>query len=296
VNVNIYNCVNTSMTSIPLKVRKALKDETLPQIAAELAKCSEVLGVTLSFIDNTPDIFTALQDKGDATAEVIAYFTQLTAMINEVAANPVAKEALAAALRNAGGKIGVKVFPSDPGSYFVFSADALWITVNYDYWNLWVTHHDAEQLEKALPAEESGSGSVPLVTKKTIAVLKPELDAAIAAASAAYGAPITFEVDYGYAWKWWGKDDGQAAELANSVCNYAKQFSEVFVAFVANADNKEAVQEKFTTNTVGFLWDKDGSDDRYWVWQDGKLLLQVNPSYFGSWLSYYDAEKLESTL
>jgi len=76
-------------------------------------------------------------------------------------------------------------------------------------------------------------------------------------------------------------------------------FSESFISFISNADNKEAIQEKMTANKFGFQFlPKDNPNDVGWAWENGALCMQVTGNAFGYWIisSYYSPEKLEATL
>lgn len=69
----------------------------------------------------------------------------------------------------------------------------------------------------------------------------------------AYGAELKWEPDYGRLWTWLVENDDEMAKstsLGNKVLSYVEFFVEQFIKFIQDPDNKEAMQEKLTTNKV----------------------------------------------
>jgi len=75
---------------------------------------------------------------------------------------------------------------------------------------------------------------------------------------------------------------------------YPKQLATAFDEFCKDPDNKEALQEVLTTGKVGLRFGE--TSDTYWVIEDGTLWMETQPNYFGSYLSYYDKDRLERKL
>jgi hypothetical protein len=283
------------MSKIPLKSRKAIK-EAVPLVEAELARASQAIGVTLSFIDNTGDLFEALESKAESLGpELPKYFAEVTKTFTEFAKNEVRKEALQEALNLVGGKVRLVIVPSSTNDlYFVFTADELQIQAKANYWGSYLSYFNQDYLEAGMKVEYHGV-KMPLEVKRKIVEAIPNVNREIKRASDTYGAELTWEVDYGKLVTFVG--ESKAKELNTHLVAYAKQFADAFGAFVsADADNKEAVQEIFTANIVGFDYADSSASDAYWVWKDGSLLMQIKANYFGSYLSYFNGEYLEKTL
>lgn len=283
------------MATIPLKSRKAIK-EAIPLCEAQLARAGTAVGVTLSFVDNTPELFVGLGDRGENLGpELPKYFSALADAFTEFAKNETRKEALQEALNQVGGKVKLQLIGSnDTDKYFSWTADELHIETKPSYWGSWLSYFNAEYLENSLEVTYYDV-KMPLEVRRKIIGAIPEVNTHIKRASDAYGAELTWEVDYGKLVNFIGVD--KAKSLDSSLAAYAKQFADTFSEFVkADPDNKEAIQEAFTANIVGFDYADSSASDKYWTWQDGKLLMQVKASYWGSWLSYFNTANLEATL
>jgi hypothetical protein len=280
---------------IPLKSRKAIK-EAFPKVEAELARASQAIGVTLSWVENTGELFFALESRGENLGpELPKYFTELVNTFTEFAKNEVRKEALQEALNQVGGKVKiVTVGSSETDRYYSWSADELRMEVKASYWGSYLSYFNAGYLEASLNVTYFDV-KMPLEVKRKIVAAIPDVNNHIKRASDNYGAELTWEVDYGKLVTFVG--EYKAKELDTHLPAYAKQFADAFSEFVnADPDNKEAIQEAFTANIVSFHLADNSENDKYWIWQDGKLLLQVKAGYFGSYLSYYNGGNLESTL
>jgi len=280
--------------SIPLKTRKVIKD-VLPQIEAELQKASASTGVTLSWDDNTAEIYTALESAGENIGKIIEYFQAFSAAVAKIVAeDELSKQALETVLNNAGGKIVLRIIPnSAEDSYFNFSDAGLFIDVKPSYWGSWLSYYNAESFTKNCKVDAFGH-QVTLALKRDINKGIVSIEAEMARVAAKYGKPVTFEVDWAALLTHLKANNSET--VGTQAVLYAKQFADTFLKFIENADNKEAIEEQLADDKVTFLLAASSDEDKYWQWNGGTLQMQVKASYWGSWLSYYDATRLEATL
>lgn len=285
------------MSKIPLKDRKAIK-EAVPLAEAEVKKAGDALGITLTLVENTGDLYEALGDKGPSLAESYPkYFAQLVQTCTEFAKNATRKEAIIGKFNAVGGKVTIKIIDSSASdAYYNFSSDALLIEVKASYWGSWMSYYNAEYMEKVITVDFQGV-EVPLIAKRNVNEFIPQIEAELKKASAVYGHELTWQIEkLGAVAAWLKADNRSIDDFGAKVFDYVKQFVTTFSNFVKNADNKEAVEDAFKTNQVGFKTVSSSESDVYFLWEDGSLLLQVKSSYWGSWLSYYKEEYLEKTL
>jgi len=71
---------------------------------------------------------------------------------------------------------------------------------------------------------------------------------------------------------------------------------EAFTKFCKDNDNKEALEEVLTAGKVGIRIAEANAPDSYWIIEDGTLWMETKIGYFGSWLTYFDADRLEKKL
>jgi len=112
-----------------------------------------------------------------------------------------------------------------------------------------------------------------------------------------FGSQLTWDMDQlPHVYEWLKKDSKATEDFGSQVLAYVEQFSKTITDFSKNPDNKEALQDAWKTSRAGFKMEDSSATDVYFLWSDGNLLMQVKPSYWGSWLSYYNPEYLEKTL
>jgi len=75
-----------------------------------------------------------------------------------------------------------------------------------------------------------------------------------------------------------------------------KQASEQVAVFSKDADNLEALQDVWSTGVIGIKIVADNEYEKYWRLENGSLYMLTTKGYFGSYLSYYDAGRIESIL
>jgi len=285
------------MSKIPLKDRKAIK-EAVPKAEAEVKKAADVLGTTLTCVDNTGDLYEKLADRAvDLGASFPLYFEALAKASAELSKNPLQKDALRDRLAGCGGRVLIEIIDaSGPDNYWAFKDDGLHIEVKQSYWGSWLSYYNAEKLESMLSVDLGGV-QLPLAVRRKLAEYEPKIEATLKKASDTYGSQLTWDMDQiPHVYEWLKKDGRATEEFGSQVHAYVEQFAKTLGEFCANPDNKEALQDAFKTNRAGFKLEDSGATDVYWIWSDGNLLMQVKQGYWGSWLSYYNSEYLEKTL
>jgi len=289
-----------------LKLRKITK-EAVAGLEEKLKTASDLVGVPLVFVDTTPEIYTATAAISESEPEKIktlpAYGDYLIAAIKTTIADAVGKESLANMFTKTDGKIRFIVKGKEVGlaDYWIFDDQGLGIEVRVDSLGCWSGYYSAEALEKIIIAPLDGA-ALSLKQRRNIEKNQPAIDAAIKSASAAYGKDLIWDPDYGKLFQWL-VDNGDSYgknthNLGNVLKDYAVFFTDVFKQFIANPDNKEAMEEKLTTNKLVFhLLPKDAAGAVKWSWEDGKLTMDAKGGSFGCWLttSYYSLPLLEGT-
>lgn len=282
--------------SIPLKSRKAIK-EAIPLAEAEVLKASNAIGVTLTFDDNTADLWAALGEaKGDTLGPALPkYFVELAKTFAEFSKDASRKEALVDALNAVGGKVRLVMVPANNKDvYFSFAPDAFCLETKPNYWGSWLSSFNAENLEKIMRVDYQGA-NMPLLAKRKLMESMSAIESEVKRASGVFGSSLTWDVNYGDVWKHLG-NDSKASDFGVSVVKYAKQFGDALGEFFKNATRKEAFLDALTTGRVGFSLAAANDKDVYWVWKDGAILMQIKPSYWGSWISSFNADNLEKVM
>jgi hypothetical protein len=285
------------MSKIPLKDRKGIK-EAIPKAEAEVKKAADALGTTLVLVDNTSDLYEGLGDKGPQLAEgFAAYFQKFAEAAAVFSKNELQRDALRDRLTASGGRVLIALIKSDAADeYFSFHDDGLHLEVKPNYWNNWLSYYNHERLEAKLSVDVGGV-ALPLAARRVLNENLPKIDAEMKRVSDAYGSVVEWDKDQiPHVYAWLVQHQKATESFGVEVLNYAKQFATAFVEFTKNPDNKEAIQEAFKTNRVGFKLADSGDADVYWLWHEGNLLMQVKPNYWNNWLSYYNGEHLEKTL
>jgi len=290
--------------SIPLKYRKVIK-ESVAAFDEKLKEASTLAGVTLIFVDTTAEMYAAMAavgaDEPDKFKYLVDYGDLVVTAFKEICADDVGREGLAGYLNKVGGQ--VKFVMRDPSvslvDYWVIDSTGLGLEIRSDALGAWTGYYTAEGLGNKIPMSFQGA-DLPLSQRKKLKELDGEIQASMKAASAAFGAEITWDPNYGKLWTWlvengdpYASNDGWKW-MATGVRDYVAFFSETFIEFISNPDNKEAIQEKMTAKKFGFRYlPKDHPDYVAWAWQDGVLQMDVVGNAFGYWLttSYYSLEK-----
>jgi len=276
--------------SIPLATKKALK-ESIPKVEELVAKAGGALGVTLTFDDNTADLFAALDAPvkgGRKGAELpkglevhAAWFPKL---FEAFAEDPSRKEALTQILDGCGGKVGFTAHPTDPPpAHYDWSGGVFRIVVWIGYWGNdghYPSKFSPDQLEKLIKVPYQGIDSLPLAVKKALVAKEPLIVGHMSRASTALGKEVTWDVDYADLFANCSKYrnfaiSGLTPEWANIIEGYAKQVGDVFTTFCANADNKEALADAMSTGKVGFWFMGSDYQDKPWKMDTGRLGIGV---------------------
>jgi hypothetical protein len=216
----------------------------------------------------------------------------------------VSKEALQTILNSCGGK--VKFIWLDPegtvSRYWIWDDSSFQIETRVDSLGCWTGYYTAEALSSKASVSWNGA-SVGVAQRKNLNAVEEEIQGFMKKASEAYGSEISWNPDYAKLHAWLVENDDQYAKsesLGNIIRDYVQFFTETFIKFIENADNKEAIQEKMTTPRFGFAYlPKDYPEYVKWAWgEDGALLMEVVGAAFGYWIteSYYSLDKLEATL
>jgi len=292
--------------SIPLKHRKVIK-EAIAGFEERLKEASTVSGVELKFVDNTAEIYAAMAAIGESEPDKLKYLpdyaSYLVEAVKELARDDVGKEGLANLFNSTGGNVKFLVRDKSASltQYWVADSSAFGIEIREDSLGCWSTYYSTEALEKIATVAVEGV-AISLTQRKNLKKVEPEIAAAIAKVSAAYGSELTWDPEYGRLWNWlveYGDGYATSKNLGNATRDYVVFFADSLAEFVANPDNKEALQEKLTSNKLGFTYlPKAHPKDVNWAWDGGKLTLEVVGGAFGYWISssYYSSDKLEATL
>jgi len=294
------------MSKIPLKTRKSIK--TFQEKAdALIKKASAAFGKELCLIDNTADLFQALQAAGKSEDSLFGigdtlfeYVQQFVKAFVEFCANPDNKEQLEAELITA--KFGIR-FDSRPTDdettnaqrYWVLEDGVLWMETEPNYFGSYLSYFDTTRLVSILGA----SDSMPLNTRKSLKEAQVKIDKCMQKASKLFGAELSWVDNYQTIYdklKAHGKSQDYLFGLGAEIVQYAEQLAKAFEEFCKDADNKEALQEVLTAGKVGLRFLDPDADNKYWVIDDGTLWMEAQPNYFGSYLSYYSSDSLEKKL
>jgi len=295
------------MSKIPLKSRKSIK-AFQEKAATQLQKCSKAFGKELCLIDNTADLFQELQAAGksedylfEVGSQMAPYIEQFTRVMEEFCANVDNKEQLEAELITA--KVGIRMDPRKvvdedepkPDSrYWVIEDGVLWMETTPQYFASYISYYDKDRLLAILGSTDS----MPLNTRKSLKDGRTKIDALMKKVSTAFGSEIAWvdnaqEIYDKLKDPEVGKSQEYLFNLGNVILEYAKQFAATMEAFCKDADNKEALQEVLTTGKAGVRF---GEAENYWAIDDGTLWMEAQPRYFGSYMSYYDSDRLEKKL
>jgi len=281
------------MSKIPLKTRKSIK-EALGKAEAHAKKASAAFGKELTFEDNTSELFEKLQADGKGEDWLFELGTRLTEYIEQFSKSIVDfckdnsnKEQLEAELTT--GKFGVMITDSDTNEYWRIENGTLWMLTTCSYFGSYLNYFDVERLAKILGKADS----MPLNTRKSLSNAAKDITKCVQNASKAFGKELTFVDNYQEIYdelKTSGKSEDYLWTIGDPLKEYTQQMEKTIVEFCKNAENKEQLETELTTGKIGV---KIGSDsDKYWFLEDGILWMYTQPSYFGSYLNYFDVERL----
>lgn len=280
------------MSKIPLKTRKSIK-AALDAADTHSKKASAAFGKELTFEDNTSDLFEKLQAAGKSEdylfgmgALLATYMEQFSKVICDFCKDPANKEQLQAELST--GKFGVKITDEDTNEYWRLEEGRLWMLTTPNYFGSYLSYFDVDRLTKKL----GKSDSMPLNTRKNLANAAKEIEKSVATASKAFGKEIAWVDNYQELYdklKEAGKSEDFLWTMGDPIKEYASQMAKIFVEFNKNSDNKEQLEAELLTGKVGL---RLATEDKYWVIEDGILWMETQPNYFGSYLSYFDIDRL----
>jgi len=287
------------MAKIPLKTKKSIK-EALTKAETHSKKASAAFGKELTFEDNTTELFEKLQSAGKSEDWLFnlgttlgTYFEQFSKVMVEFCKNAANKEQLEAELTT--GKFGVMITDSDTNEYWRIENGTLWMLTTCGYFGSYLNYFDQERLSKIL-----GKGdSMPLNTRKNLAEANKTIQKSVEQASKAFGKQLTW-VDNNQelydTLKSSGKSEDYLYTFGNPLAEYSKQLVTALTAFCKDPDNKEALEEVLTSGKVGVRICDNSKNDEYWVIEDGTLWMETKAGYFGSYLNYFDKDRLERKL
>jgi len=285
--------------SMPLNSRKNLKSH-----AAAIAKCvqgaSKAFGREITFVDNYQDIYDALKTAGKNQEflwtfgnQLKEYDTQMEKTMVEFCKNSDNKEQLEIELT--AGKIGVRI-GTVGDKYWVLEDGTLWMDTTHGYYGSYLSYFDVDRLCKILGVNDP----MPLNSRKNLKAISPAITKNMAEASKLFGKELTFVDNYQDLYdklKASGKQQEYLWTFAKPLEDYTKQLVTAFTKFCKDNDNREALEEVLTAGKVGLrIIDANKSTDEYWVIEDGILWMESKPGYYGSYISYFDSDRLEKKL
>jgi len=287
------------MSKIPLKTRKSIK-EALTKAEAHAKTASKAFGKELTFEDNTTELFEKLQSAGKSEDwlfnlgnTLATYFEQFSKSMTDFCKNAANKEQLEAELTT--GKFGVMITDTDTNEYWRIENGTLWMLTTTGYFGSYLNYFDVDRLTKIL----GKSDAMPLNTRKNLSEAQKQIQKNIETASKVFGKELSW-VDNNQelydALKSAGKSEDYLYTFGNSLVEYSKQLATTFTSFCKDPDNKEALEEVLTAGKVGVKICDNNKNEEYWVIEDGILWMETKPGYFGSYLNYFDQERLERKL
>jgi len=284
--------------SMPLNTRKSLK-QAQPVIDKHVQQASKAFGKELTWVDNYQELFDKLKanGKGDdylwSLGEPLEkYAEQIAKGLTEFCKNNDNKEQLEAELTT--GKVGVRLVDGDD-EYWRLENGTLWMETKPGWFGSYLDYYDAPRLTTKL----GKSDSMPLNTRKSLKEAQGKIAKSVQEASKAFGKELTWVDNYQELFdklKANGKGDDYLWKLGEPLEKYAEQLAKAFANFCKDADNKEALEEVITSGKVGVRLVDASKQDEYWGIEDGTLWMESKEGWFGSYLDYYDSERLEKKL
>jgi len=288
------------MAKIPLKTRKSIK-AALEKAEQHSKKASSAFGKELTFVDNTAELFEKLQAAGKSEDylfqmgdTVATYLEQFSKTMQEFCKNASNKEQLEAELTT--GKFGLKITDTDTNEYWRLEEGTLWMLTSTGYFGSYLSYFDIDRLCKILGKTDA----LPLNTRKNLADNQKKIQENIEKASKLFGKELSWVDNYQELYdklKAAQKSEEYLWTFGDQITAYSAQLVAAFTVFCKDADNKEALEEVLTAGKVGVrIVDANKSTDDYWVIEDGILWMETKPGYYGSYISYFDSDRLEKKL
>jgi len=287
-----------SNDSMPLNTRKNLKTNA-PAILKSAQGCSKAFGREVTWVDNNQDIYDALKSAGKSQDFLWTFGNQLKEYAGQ------AEKAFVEFCKNAdnkaqleieltAGKVGVKI-TSESDRYWVLEDGTLWMYTQAGYYGSYLNYFDVDRLCEILGT----SDPMPLNSRKNLSASKIVCTKNMAEASKLFGKELqlvdNFQESFD-ALKNSGKSTDYMYTWAKPLEEYTKQLVTAFQKFCKDADNKEALEEVLTAGKFGVRVIDNSKNDEYWVIEDGVLWMETKPGYWGSYINYYDSERLEKKL
>jgi len=271
-------------------------------INTAMTAASKSFGKQLTWINNDQEIYDKMKaaNKSEdylwALGDPLkAYAVQFNTAMTEFCKNEDNKQQLETELST--GKIGLKFAPEDQTNdkYWVLEEGCLYMETKVGYFGSWLSYFDSERLCGILGSADP----MPLNTRKNLKLANVQMTKDLAAVSKLFGKELSWvdnHQDLFDKLKAAGKANDYLWTMGNVLKQYTAQLLIAFTAFCKDKDNKEALEEVLTAGKVGVRIPAEGGDDKYWVIEDGTLWMESKIGYFGSWLSYFDADRLEKKL
>jgi len=281
---------------IPLKVRKNIKTAD-PKIQEQVEHISKSFGKSLIWDDNSDEIYNALENYSEGKGEdigdkMVEYVSQLNKCIAEFVKNPDNKESLEQFLT--GGKIGIKIIDSsETEQYFKLIDGSLYMESKANYWGSYISYFNPEYLEKILTLEHN-STKMTLVAKRNLNDSLPKIEKSLAGLSKAFGKPITLDDNFGEIYTALETySQGRGEDLGAKLLEYVNQAVACVTGFIKDEDNKEALEEEWSSGKLRVAIIDSSVSDQYWRIVDGVLQMESKANYWGSYMSYFNEEYLE---
>jgi len=195
------------------------------------------------------------------------------------------------------GKVGLAFDTAETEqNFWIISDGTLSMGTKPNYFGSYMSYYDSDRLCKILGKNDS----MPLNTRKSLRAANEKITKFLTDASKLFGQTLTWvdtHQDIYDGLKAAGKTQDFLFTIGDTISEYAKALSLAFTKFCKDNDNKEALQEVLTSGKIGLRFaDPAKTADEFWVLADGVLWMEAKPNYFGSYMSYYDSDRLEKML
>jgi hypothetical protein len=295
---------------LSLKAKKNIKSAN-EAIATETKNASSVFGSTITWEDSFDAIALQLESAGKGGDgletlgdKIVLYVKQIAIAFVEVLKD----EDFASSLKHffTAGIVGLLIVPDgEYEKYWRLVDGKLFMLTTIGYFGSYHSYYNSSYLTAILEASPDSlqkggitTGSTYSFTIKALKNLKAvqgEITSNVASLSKAYGKEVKFDTDpVALLNQLEGKTDIES--LGKNILLYVKQASEQVAVFSKDADNLEALQDVWSTDVIGIKIVADNEYEKYWRLENGSLYMLTTKGYFGSYLSYYDAARIESIL
>jgi len=278
---------------LSLTNRKALKSQQ-EKIEAEVKNASAAWGSPLTWIDNSDAHCAAIagsqgeeQISSLLESQMMPHVKRFAELFTEMKKEPDTVDAFTPLFN---GKIGVKII--DQGTlndrYWILEDGALFARTEYSYIGNYINYFSLDNLKQSLTSTER---PFKLSVVKNLNAAIPVIVGHMEAISKAVGRTITLTDNYNDLINALAED--RRNTFGDVIQLYPKTLAEELTKFCADADNREALQETWTSNTVTIRF---VNADTYYAIADGNFFIEVNPAYWGNYLSYFNAAIIEKLL